>query len=43
MVFIIEFYLTAVKLCRKLLSLYDNGKREKGGEGGWKEKKLALV
>lgn len=34
MIFIIEFYLTAVELCRKLLSLYGNGEREKGG-GGW--------
>lgn len=34
MIFIIEFYLTAAKLCRKLLSLYGNREREKGG-GGW--------
>lgn len=34
MIFIIEFHLTAVELCRKLLSLYGNVAREKGG-GGW--------
>lgn len=34
MIFIIEFYSTVVEFCRKLLTLYDNGKREKAG-GGW--------
>lgn len=34
MIFIIEFYLTAVVLCRKQLSLYGNGERGKGGGGG---------
>lgn len=29
MIFIIEFYLTAVELCRKLLSLYGNGRERK--------------
>jgi len=37
-IFIIEFYLTAVELCRKLLSLYGNGERGKGG-GGWIDSK----
>lgn len=34
MIFIIEFYLTAVELSRKLLSLNGNREREKGG-GEW--------
>lgn len=34
MIFVIELYLTAMELCRKLLSLYGNGERKKrGGDG----------
>lgn len=34
MIFITELHLTAVELCRKLLSLYGNGERKKRGGGG---------